>query len=110
MYEIWLMLNIVWEYLLGLGPWLWSAVLLWLVMMVVALTSGGQWGRGLQRAIGLGLAVGVISFLIIPGTIGSSLSELRYWVDWAALAGMAVGFGGAAAVFSWPIMARASRA
>jgi len=50
-----------------------------------------------------------ITLLIIPGAIGSSLSELRYWVDWVALAGMAVGFGGAAAVFTWPIMARSSR-
>ena len=39
MYEIWLMLNIVYELALSIWPWLLALVVLWLLLM------GRAWGR-----------------------------------------------------------------
>jgi len=43
--------------------------------------------------------------LLLPWLTQSGLGELSYWVDWAALIGMALGFGLAAALFTWPLLA-----
>ena len=40
MYEIWLMLNIVWELALSIWPWLVALAVLWLVLMMMA--KGGR--------------------------------------------------------------------
>jgi len=109
MYEIWLMLNIVWEMLLSTGVWLWVAVVAWLALMVTSLRSSSVcWGKGLLKAVGLGALVAGVCFLTLPGMVASSLSELRYWVDWVALPGMAGGIGAAVAVFTWPVWTRLS--
>lgn len=107
MYEIWLMLNIAWEWVGSMGSIALGLLCLWAALAVLAFRSGDtSWRLGLRRALLLGGAVAVASFLLIPVGVGSSLDELRYWVDWAALFGVALGFGGAAAWISWPFWAR----
>lgn len=110
MYEIWLMLVIVWELMLSSGAWLWAAVGLWLALMAIgALRPGGSWWRGAIKAVGLGALTAGACFFVLPGIVGSSMSELRYWVDWLALAGMAGGIGAAVAVYTWPVWTTLSR-
>ncbi|MBP8143690.1 MAG: hypothetical protein KAY56_00010 [Inhella sp.] len=102
MYEIWLMLNIGWEIAREIAPWLLGALLLWLALLALARRRlcGAR-----RPAAGLGLAVALLAVLLLPGLTQSGLGELSYWVDWAALIGMALGFGLAAALFTWPLLA-----
>jgi len=105
MYEIWLVLNIVWEIALGAAPWLLAALAVWIALMVAASRRGAAWRAGLGGAAAVAAVVAVVAFLWVPGATRSSLGELRYWVDWANLAGVALGFAGAAALLVWPLFA-----
>jgi len=106
MYEIWLMLNIVWETALGLWPLLLVAALLWLGVVGTAWrTSGAHWRAGLLPAIGLGSIAAIMAALLLPGWFGSKLSDMGYWLDWATLLGLAAAVGGVAAAFAWPLLA-----
>ncbi|NBD20717.1 hypothetical protein GTZ97_08555 [Aquabacterium fontiphilum] len=110
MYEIWLMLVIVWELMLSSGTWLWAAAGVWLALMAVGIVRHGvSWQRGAVKAAGLGVLTTVVAFFVLPGMVASSMGELRYWVDWLALAGMAIGIGAAVAVFTWPVWTTLSR-
>ena len=105
MYEIWLVLNILWEIALGAAPWLLAALAVWIALMVTAARRGAAWRAGLGGAAAVAAVVAVVAFLWVPGATRSSLGELRYWVDWANLAGVALGFAGAAALLVWPLFA-----
>lgn len=105
MYEIWLMLNIVWELALDVWPWLLALAVVWVLLMARAWgRDGAAWRGALPGAIGLGLAVAIAIFFLVPGWIGSSLGELKYWVDWANLLGIAAGWGAAGLAFAWPLL------
>jgi hypothetical protein len=110
MYEIWLVMNIVWEIALGIWPLLLAAALLWAVLMIVALRRpGARWGAGLPLALGVGAVVAVAAVLWVPGWNKSSLADMGYWVDWANLLGVAAGFGAVAVAFAWPLVAMRTR-
>lgn len=110
MYEIWLMLNIVWEIALGAWPLLLALALLWVLFLVAALRGRGtQWRGGLPIAAGVGVVAGVIAFLAVPALTRASLGDLAYWVDWLALGGIALAAAVAAGLFVWPLAARRSR-
>lgn len=103
MYEIWLVLNIVWEIALSVWPLLAAAAAAWLVLLVLAARRPvARWRGALPLAAGVGLAAGLVGFLAVPGMTRSSLHELAYWVDWANLASIALGIGAAAMAFAWP--------
>ncbi len=104
MYEIWLVMNIVWEIALGVWPLLaLGAAAAWLVLMVLAWRRPmAQWRGAWPLAAGVAAAAAVIGFLVVPTTTSSSLQELAYWVDWANLASIALGIGVAALAFAWP--------
>jgi hypothetical protein len=103
MYEIWLAMNIVWEIALGLWPLLALAALGWMVLMAMAWRRpAAHWRRAWPMAAGVAVAAAVIGFLLVPTTTRSSLQELAYWVDWANLAGIALGIGVAVLAFAWP--------
>ncbi|MDP1900643.1 MAG: DUF5368 family protein [Rubrivivax sp.] len=106
MYEIWLMLNIVWENALLLWPVLLGAAVLWAVAMALAWRRPGRaWRAGLPHALAAGVVVAVLATLLMPGWVGSSLSDMGYWVDWAILLTLAAGCGAAAAALAWPLAA-----
>ena len=54
--------------------------------------------------MGVGLAAAIVAFFVTPGWIDSSLTELKYWVDWANLLGIAAGWGAAALALAWPLL------
>lgn len=103
MYELWLMLNILWEIALGVWPWLLAALVVWLVLITLSLRRGGAWSNAVRPALLIGVAALVIGFLAVPALTRSSLGELAYWVDWISLAGIAVGVGVAATLAALPI-------
>ncbi len=106
MYEIWLMLNIVWEVALGAAPLLLVAGLLWLALMATAWRiAGARWRAGFLPALLIGLTVAVAAFFVLPGSLRSTLSDMGYWLDWATQLGLALASGAAAAAFAWPLLA-----
>ncbi len=110
MYEIWLVLNILWELALGAAPWLIVALAVWLALMVVASRRPGVgWRSGLAGTVLVAVVVAIAAFLLVPGLTRSSLGELRYWVDWVNLFGVALGFAVLAAAFAWPLFAMRRR-
>jgi hypothetical protein len=110
MYELWLVMNIVWELALGLWPLLALGALAWLVLMVLAWRRpAADWRSAWPMAAGIALVAAVAGFLAVPTTLRSSLRELAYWVDWANLASIALGIGVAALAFAWPARVLARR-
>jgi hypothetical protein len=110
MYEIWLMLNIVWETLLGVWPLVLVLLLLFAGLTLAALMGrGAAWRAAWPVALAGAVVVGVASFLLLPGLTQSSLGELRYWVDWLALAGLAGGFALVAGALLLPLTALLKR-
>jgi len=106
MYEVWLVLNILWEIALGIWPLLLGAIVVWVLLMAMALRRPcARWRAGLPLALAGGAIVAVAAFLLVPGSTRSSLAEMSYWVDWANLVAIAAGFGGVAALFAWPLLA-----
>lgn len=106
MYEVWLVLNILWEIALGIWPLLVGAIVVWGGLMAMALRRpGARWRAGLPLALAAGALVAIAAFLLVPGSTRSSLGELSYWVDWANLIAIAAGFGGVAALIAWPLLA-----
>ena len=106
MYEIWLVLNILWELALGAWPLLLMAGLAWLALMAWAMSRpGARWSAAVPSALALAAAAAVAGFLAVPRFTGSSLGELAYWVDWANLGAIAVAIGLVALAFAWPLLA-----
>lgn len=102
MYEIWLVMNIVWEIALGVWPLLLAAALAWAVLMALALRRRGR--ARLSSSLAVGGGVAVLAFVAVPSLTRSSLGELAYWVDWANLGAIAMAAGVAAAAFAWPLL------
>jgi hypothetical protein len=53
--------------------------------------------------------VALAAVLALPSLSKSTLADMGYWVDWAALLSMAAGVGVAAAVLLWPVLALRKR-
>lgn len=105
MYELWLAANIAWEIALPMLPVLLVLAGVWMLITLLALRRpGSTWRARLPAALGVAVLAAVAGFLWVPGSIGSALGELRYWVDWANLAGISAGIGAVAAAFAWPLL------
>ena len=106
MYEIWLVINILWEIALGIWQPLLVAVVAWaLLALWAARRPGAQWRASLMPALGIGLVVAIAAAAWVPGWSRSSMSDMGYWVDWANLLAIAGGFGAAAVAVAWPLVA-----
>lgn len=103
MYEIWLVMNIVYEIALGVWPLLALALAVWLVLLWAARQRLGA--RALRQALALGALVAAALFFTVPTLTQSSLSNMGYWVDWANLLAVALALGALAGVFLWPLLA-----
>jgi len=103
MYEIWLVMNILWEIALGLWPWLALYALLGGGLVALAWRQPWPlWRRALPGTAALAAGAALLAFLAIPTAVRSSLQEMGYWVDWANLASLALGFGVAVMALAWP--------
>ncbi|GAA4004802.1 hypothetical protein GCM10022279_31140 [Comamonas faecalis] len=103
MYEIWLGLNIFYEIALTIWPALLALVLAWLALLLAARRRLSV--RALRGALVPGALVALALFFTLPALTQSALSNMGYWVDWANLLAMALGFGAAAALLAWPALA-----
>lgn len=110
MYEIWLGLNIIYETVRPMLGWLLVLALVWLALLVaVARSPRAGWRKALPSTLILGVFAAVVIFVLGPVFTASSLSELRYWVDWAFLGGSALAAGAGAAIVAWPLLAWLAR-
>jgi hypothetical protein len=107
MYEIWLAMNIAYETALGLLPALAPLVSMWAVMMVINRKKLNR--VKLITLAAVAVLVALAAVLALPSLSKSTLADMGYWVDWAALLGMAAGVGVAAAVLLWPVLALRKR-
>lgn len=107
MYEIWLAINIVWEYFL-------LHSLLFVLYAIILLLVWGialrRHGRAILRPpfcqlIGSWLIGTVIAMLVVPWLTSANHADLDYWVDWANLFAIAAGCGVALALLAWPLAA-----
>jgi ABC-type Mn2+/Zn2+ transport system permease subunit len=106
MYEIWLFLVMFWELALLNLPVVLPALAFSLVGWVLVFRRPSSLGRGLKRAFLAGVIVALTAFVLLPGMVQSSLSELRYWLDWAALAGFSAATGGVIGALLWPWLSK----
>lgn len=101
MYEIWLMLNIVWELVL-LHRWALGAVLLGLALLWAA--ARGRSGRRTGPTFALVAAVVFpLAIVGLPMLFGSSVTEARYGPDWLLVIGSAAGAAMLAGLFAVPV-------
>lgn len=105
MYEIWLVINILWEIGLSIWPQLLLATVVWVGLIVWATRRGAAWSRAWPLALVLGAAVTVVLVPWVPWAVGSSLADMGYWVDWLNLLAICVGLGAAAFALLWPMLA-----
>ncbi len=107
MYEIWLAMNIAFEIALDLWPALLPLALMWVVVMGINRKKLAQVSGSVLAAVAVLVALAAV--LALPSLSQSTLTDMGYWVDWAALLGMAAGVGVAAAVLLWPVLAMRRR-
>jgi hypothetical protein len=106
MYEIWLALNIAWEIASTRAVLLAFVAAFLLLAWVLALRApGARWRLAAPRAIAAGVAATILAGLLWPAFTGSSLGEIGYWVDAAALVGLALLAGVVVGAFAWPLAA-----
>lgn len=104
MYEIWLALNIVWEIAVDNAAISIAIVALLVAAFGIAIARrGAAWRRGIGVALAVGVVVALISLWAVPSATLSSFDDMKYWVDWATLAGIAVAIGAMAAALAWPL-------
>ena len=106
MYEIWLVINILWEIALSAWPVLLVTLAIFAFLTVRALAAASAWRRSLALALAVGVVVALALIPVVPGAVGSSLKDMGYWVDWANLLAICSGFGAVAFAFAWPLLAR----
>lgn len=103
-YEVWLAVNIVWEYLMANLPVIIILLVAIAFLFGIAVVKGSPaWRKGLRVGILGGIVVALVSIFIIPSVIDSKLSDLNYWVDWANLLAIAGIWGAIGAVMLWPV-------
>ncbi|MCE2780386.1 hypothetical protein [Limnohabitans sp.] len=107
MYEIWLAMNIAYEVLWDLLPALAPLALMWAVMMVINRKKLKRVKPATLAAVAV--LVALVAVVALPSLTQSTLADMGYWVDWAALLGMATGCGVAAALLMWPVLAMRQR-
>lgn len=83
MYEIWLMLNIVWEWFLLQWPVVLALLIVLSIWTAVGLfrlygKNSFRWSRAAWTLL-VGAAVGL---WLWPSLVGSSIAEMRYVIDW----------------------------
>ncbi|GAB3192146.1 hypothetical protein [Hydrogenophaga aquatica] len=110
MYEIWLAINIVYEILRPALPVLALLALAWATLCWrVWRMPSARWAAATKAVLILAVVVTVAVFTLMPAATASSLSELKYWVDWTFLGSVALGIGGLAGMLAWPVLAWLSR-
>lgn len=105
LYDIWLGINIFWEIALSKLPIIFLAAFIWIILAGIALSKKPiKWCAATRTALIPAAIVAVVIFFLFPGQSFSSLAEMGYWVDWAVLSAIALGFGALAFLYAVPAL------
>lgn len=106
MYEIWLALNIGFEWLLMHELAIIVAALVWIALMLIASkkTGEGRWAQNFKPALIAGVVIWLVSIFALPSMTRSSLGQVSYWVDWLNVIGLAAVVGALVAAYVWPLL------
>jgi hypothetical protein len=101
MYEIWLMINIVFE--IALSYWLPTTLgaALWLGLMWLARKRLSA--QVVPLSLALGAVAAVVAFFALPAINKSTLADMGYWVDWVNLGSWALTAGALAVLAVIPL-------
>jgi hypothetical protein len=101
MYEIWLMINIVYE--IALSYWLpiTLGAALWLGLMWLARKRLSA--QVVPLSLALGAVAAVVAFFALPAINKSTLADMGYWVDWVNLGSWALTAGALAVLAVIPL-------
>lgn len=105
MYEIWLGINILFEWVL-LHP-MYPLMMIAILIAAYAINKAAHknWRAGLRPAlIAAGVAF-VIAFFFFPMLVKSSVTELAYLMDWINHIGICLGLAGFVGLVAWPFLA-----
>lgn len=106
MYEIWLGINIVYEWCL-LYPVIplamFAAVI---VSFLVNLNARKNWISGFSSAFTVAIIAFVVLFFVYPMLVKSSVNEMAYYLDWINHLGICLGLSGFAGLVAWPFTSR----
>ena len=107
MYEIWLGINILYEWCL-MHPTVPLGMLATLVV-AYAITIGQRknWRAGLRPAMTWVILAFILLLFVYPMWVKSSIAEMRYSVDWINHLGICAGLAGFVGLVAWPILASA---
>ena len=110
MYEIWLALNIAYEFVCSIQP------ISLIVLLAVAgmfgtalLRQRAAWRRGFAVAAAIWFATTLVLVLTLPAMTKASLTDVAYVVDWIILFGIAASFALVPAMLAWPLSATLMR-
>ena len=93
MYEIWLIINTIYELALANLSWVLSTLVIWLMLMLVTQFSKKlPWSTGVKAAVVVGLIAWVIFFALVPSLTKSSFEYVNSVIDWLAVGGVAAAF------------------
>lgn len=104
-YDIWLGLNIFWEIALNNLLVILLAGFIWLTLAAIALSIKPiKWCAVSRTAlIPAALATGIM-FVLFPGQSHATFANMGYWVDWAVLSAIALGFGTMTFLYAVPAL------
>lgn len=107
MYEVWLMLNIVFEIVLDALGTVLVILLAWLVLMTLARQRLRT--ETIRSSLVIGVVATVVLGAVLPAVLASSFADMGYWVDWANLLGVAGAGGAIITAFAWPVLSLVRR-
>ena len=106
MYEIWLGINIIYEWCL-----LYPMVPLMMFLAVIASflinkSTRKNWRTGFRPAFIVAMIAFAILFFVYPMLIKSSVSEMAYFIDWVNHLGICLGLAGFVVFVVWPFTSK----
>ena len=106
MYEIWLGINIIYEWCL-----LYPMVPLMMFLAVIASflinkSTRKNWRTGFRPAFIVAMIAFAILFFVYPMLIKSSASAMAYFIDWVTHLGNCLGLAGFVGLVVWPFTSK----
>lgn len=104
MYEIWLVINTIYELVLANQGLVLGIVLPWLALMLFTqFKKHVRWLQALKPTLLIAVVSWLVFFALVPSLTKSSFASVNSVIDWLTVAGVAAGLAGVVAIFAGPI-------
>ncbi|MDY0207558.1 MAG: hypothetical protein RBR82_13190 [Pseudomonas sp.] len=103
MYEIWLVINTVYELILANMDITLGLLIPWLALMLLTqFKKQVPWSQVIKPTLVVAIVLWFVFFALVPGMTKSSFASVNSGIDWLVVAGLAAGFSGIIAIFVGP--------